>query len=371
MNLSKLFNQTKKPLYKALSLNPSVYQSKKFFNKEMDTIFKKAWIPVGYTNELIKNNVLSTNIGNKPIIITKDKNNKLKAFYNVCRHRGCKLINENKKTNLMVCPYHCWSYKLNGDLFKTPKYEPKPEENFCKSDYNLIPIPVQTFKNIITVNPNGNLSDVKDYYGGAYLDIKDYPLEDCRIIHSKKYKVNCNWKLLVDNFIEYYHLPSVHPSLTTVSGVNDHKCTQKGGKYIGFITDPLTKSGTPLDPGYIPNMPNIKKENANMSIFHALFPNQFYFLFPNHIFSIILQPISENYTIEHAVLMGHKDYINSNKEKFDEIWDFYDMVNKEDIAICEQVQEGILCDVYQGGKLVPRFESTIHRFHNMIIDHLE
>jgi len=372
MTFSNLFPQTRKSIKTALSLNPKFYKSSEIFQKELDTIFKKSWIPIGYTNQFQKSNIISTNIGKKPIILTKDKDDKIRGFYNVCRHRGCKLVKENQRKNVILCPYHKWSYKLNGDLMKTPKYEPE-KEDFDKKDFGLLPVDIDIFKNIIFANPDGNLKSTKsiDFYSGAYKDISDYPLEDCVIMNTKQYHVKCNWKLLVDNFIEYYHLPSVHPELTTVSGVDDHRCNQKEGKYIGFVTDPLTKSGTPLDYDYLPPMPGIKEKNKKIAIFHALFPNQFYFLFPNHIFSIILQPISPTYTIEHAVLMGHKDICKDNKEKFDEIWKFYDMVNNEDLEICEEVQKGIECDEYKGGKLVPRFESTIHRYHNMIIDYLK
>ena len=137
------------------------------------------------------------------------------------------------------------------------------------------------------------------------------------------------------------------------------------------MTDPLTNNDTPLDYDYLPPFPGIPKNNHQMAIFHAIYPNQFYFLFPHHIFSIILQPISPDYTIEHATLMGHSDITSKHMDKFEEIWKFYDKVNTEDLTICEQVQKGIKCDLYQGGKLVPKFEETIHRFHQMIIEDMK
>lgn len=91
----------------------------------------------------------------------------------------------------------------------------------------------------------------------------------------------------------------------------------------------------------------------------------FYFLFPNHLFSVIINPISATKSIEHAVLITEK---NSDPKWIDEVWNFYDEVNSEDLRICEDVNEGLECDVYTGGKIVPKYEATVHRYQKMIID---
>ena len=182
---------------------------------------------------------------------------------------------------------------------------------------------------------------------------------------------------MVDNFIEYYHLPAVHPELVKGSGMDEHQCTQKKGKYIGFKTDPLTEAGLPIDVSKKPvfstlnGYSKVSKEtsNANAAHFHALFPNMFYFLFPNHIFSIIVTPVSPMESIEKAVLMI-EDNTTPPVGWVNELFEFYDKVNKEDIEICEMVQQGLKCDQYLGGKLVPKYESTIHRYHKLLINEM-
>jgi choline monooxygenase len=363
-----MFSLTKRPIKRALSINPLVYKSKKIFKEEFNSIFKNSWVPIGYTNQFTKHNIIPSYFGNKPIIMTKNRENEISAFYNVCRHRGCKLVDKEKTSNLIVCPYHSWSYKLDGDLFKTPMYKPNKTE-FDKEKFGLFPLKIDTVNNMIFASDSeSDLPPAKKFYHGASQDLSDYPLQEGIITHQKKYTVNCNWKLLVDNFIEYYHLPAVHPELTQVSGVDNHHCTQKDGQYIGFITNPITNNNSPLDYDFLPPMKNIPEKNKKMAIFHAIFPNQFYFLFPNHMFSIILQPVSASKTIEHAVLISDADNYQKYPDKVDEIWDFYDMVNIQDLKICEKVQEGIECDDYLGGKLVPKYEDTIHRFHQMLIN---
>ena len=106
---------------------------------------------------------------------------------------------------------------MDGKLLTTPRFN---DQNFLKDNYNLFEIKTSIFKNIICLNFDNNCGDIYEHYGGVYDDIKNYPLEDCKIVRYKKYIINSNWKLLIDNFIEYYHLPSIHPKLVKISGMN-------------------------------------------------------------------------------------------------------------------------------------------------------
>ena len=372
----KTYSQTLQNIDTAMSINPMAYYSKDYYETEKLKIFKNGWIPVGYTNELNNNNIIASQIGETPILLTKDNNGKISAFHNVCRHRGCKLIEEDKKASMISCPYHKWSYKLDGSLIGTPLY--KENEHFKKKDYSLFPINIDINSNIIFGNLKDNAIPPPNIsMKSAFKLLNKYPLKNCRIVKTKEYRVKANWKLLVDNFIEYYHLPAVHPELVKGSGMDEHQCTQKKGKYIGFKTDPLTEAGLPIDVSKKPvfstlngySKVNKETSNANAAHFHALFPNMFYFLFPNHIFSIIVTPVSPTESIEKAILMI-EDNTTPPVGWVNELFDFYDKVNKEDIEICEMVQEGLKCDKYLGGKLVPKYESTIHRYHKLLINEM-
>ena len=96
-----------------------------------------------------------------------------------------------------------------------------------------------------------------------------------------------------------------------------------------------------------------------------LFPNMFIFLFPNYVFSVIIEPIGPKKSIEHSILLIEDE---ENKNIVNNLWNFYDKVNQEDINICQKVQQGLNCEIYEGGRMVPEYEATIHRFHKMIID---
>tara|TARA_B100001057_G_scaffold487288_1_gene569780 strand:+ start:630 stop:1796 length:1167 start_codon:yes stop_codon:yes gene_type:complete len=369
------YKQTLQHIDSAFSINPKAYTCPDYYKIEKKKIFKTGWIPIGYTNELNNNNIVSTNIGEIPIIMTRDKNDKISAFHNVCRHRGCKLIEDNKRASMISCPYHKWSYKLDGSLVGTPLFKTS-KKHFNKEQFSLFPVNIEVNNNIIFGNlKDDNVPSPKVSMKSAFKLLDNYPLEKCNVVKTKEYRVKANWKLLVDNFIEYYHLPAVHPELVKGSGMDEHVCTQKEGKYISFKTDPLTEAGLPIDVSKKPVFSTLngynknENNNSNAAHFHALFPNMFYFLFPNHIFSIIVSPISPTESLEKAVLMV-EDNAQTPIGWVNELFEFYDKVNKEDIEICEMVQKGLKSDMYLGGKLVPKYESTIHRYHKLLIDEM-
>jgi phenylpropionate dioxygenase-like ring-hydroxylating dioxygenase large terminal subunit len=141
--------------------------------------------------------------------------------------------------------------------------------------------------------------------GGVVTELADYPLSELVSVRSGTARPRANWKLLQENFMEYYHLPSVHPNLCAVSGVDEHKRRQARGQYVGFVTEPLSKGGTPIDPGVLPDFPGLPKTAKDTAVFHALFTNVFYFLLPSHMFVVRLEPVSPTETIEHADLLVH------------------------------------------------------------------
>jgi choline monooxygenase len=360
------------PTSKALTIHPSVYSNPFFFNIEKDIIFRRNWIPIGCINDynIEKSpNMYSKKIIDIPIIISNINNN-FKGYYNVCRHRGCKLLDKDKysKSGILSCPYHNWSYDTSkeGKLMKCYLYDNK---DIDINDYSLYPIKLGIHNNLLFCNlsPNNEIVDLEKYYGYAFKELDNYPLykkDTYKIVKKGYYDINANWKLLIDNFIEYYHLPKVHPKLVRNSKMESHICTQGNGHYIGFKTEPLTSSGLPIDVEKSPLFWGLNESYRNRATFHSLFPNMFYFLFPNHMFIVIVNPISPTKSREEAILITDK---NADKEWIEDLWKFYDEVNREDINICEKVQEGLGCKIYNGGRMIEKYEKTIHRFHKMLI----
>ena len=213
-----------------------------------------------------------------------------------------------------------------------------------------------------------------------------YPWDDMRTIKQFEYNIDANWKLVAENFIEYYHLPWVHPELCEVSSVANHLRRQGRGQYIGLCTYPLSYGGTPADPDAFTPFTGINPVDQEAAWFIQIFPNIAYFIYPHHVVSLITYPnLSENVgtTKEKMTFIMDKKYkeIYDNpkdddekkmKADIDELAGFYVLVNDQDIGAVENLQTGLqnTIDVYRGGRLSGKFEEPIYRFQNILIDYM-
>ena len=365
------YKNIRQSLNKTTTLNPVCYFDKDFFNVEQKQVFDKGWSCIGLTQQIKGHgDTFTSNLGNKPIFTTMNKDKQLNSFFNVCRHRAHTVVQKDGKYPTFMCPYHKWTYNLDGKLIKTPMFfddYSECEKQFNKNENSLFGLRTQTIANMIFATNNSEVPNIKTLMGDLEDKLKPYNLEKLHILRQKDYLINCNWKLLQENFMEYLHLPAIHPTLNKISKVSDHLRFQGPGQYVSFITKPLTTTGTVVDPGYIKDIPNLPEFNADMALFNQIFPNVFYFLLPSHLFIVMSFPLTEDKTLEKTFLLGLKE---NEEERVEELWDFYDMTNIEDIDACEQINHGIRCEMYQGGILSQKYEETINRFHNIFADHM-
>lgn len=385
------YAKTRLPIDEASTLPGAVYHDEDFAKLEQDRIWKSSWVAVAELADISESgDVRPANVGGAGIIITNWRG-KIHAFHNVCRHRGAQLVDEPcKKRNTILCPYHRWGYALTGKLMGTPAFDADemgkaiPEhirekfntnhvKDFDKKDMGLYPIEVDTALGMVFVNVNGDAPPLKEWLGDLLTLTEKYEealAEDLVVYHQKQYKVDSNWKLLIENFLEYYHLPAVHPALCDVSGVDEHDRRQGKGMYMGFGTFPLRQGGTALDPGRLPPFRGISEPDTESAYHICIFPNVFFSLYPDNFFRVILHPDGPNRTVENASMMSHKGALeHPDRDKFmAEIYAFWDNVNNEDINIVEKVQIGTASEEYKGGRFSFRFEETLHRFQNMVID---
>eukprot|EP00939_MAST-03C_sp_MAST-3C-sp1_P005008 g5008.t1 len=153
-------------------------------------------------------------------------------------------------------------------------------KDFDKKDYPLFKIRVETWGPYVFATDCEETPDLVQCLGDMVDHLAEYPLDELVVARSKTFAPEANWKLLMENFMEYYHLPAVHPELCLVSGVEEHSRRQGKGMNVGFVTYPMTRGGTPIDPGILPPLPGLEGPNAETAWFHAIFPNTFYFLMP-------------------------------------------------------------------------------------------
>ena len=374
----------------AFGMPPAAYADEAFFAAEQRRLFGRAWVGVALAAELAApGRLLVRSVGGRSVLLTRTGEG-IRGFLNSCRHRGTELAEADCDIGTTIrCPYHRWAYRTDGRLVSAPLFDSVPRQDFDRADWGLVPVRVETWGPVVfacldeRTPPLGNwLGDLADRMAG-------YGLEEWRPMaltapdsdgggsaaatSTCTFDVAANWKLLAENFAEYYHLGWVHPQLAKVSRVRDHYRYQGPGMYCGQTTTPV--SGDQRDDWLtLPPAVGLDRSDATSGRFVTLFPNVLLSVLPNHAFVVLLEPSAAGRTIEHcAFLFPPGPAIEPAPPPavvgaFEVTRRFWIEVNDEDIDICERAQRGLSRGGVPPGPLAPRFEEPVNRFHKMVAD---
>jgi len=385
------YDATRLPVDQASTLIPDAYTSPEFHALELDRIFGSSWVPVCVTDELAEpGSFVVVDVAGRSLIVCRNRAGELRAHHNVCRHRGTRLLDDERGQvkRFFQCPYHSWAYDLDGACLGTPLFTPEsgiPRDqqgifdmsevsSFDKSDYGLYPERVDTWASMVFVCLDPGAPSLADELGDLPERLAGYRLEEHRLLRRVEYEIAANWKLVAENFMEYYHLPWVHPGLVKVSPMKSHFRWQGTGMYMGFSTSPIAANAE--DGGWqgLPALSTLDDEDSISARFTWLFPSVAINALPNHTFLMLTQPTGPGRTKEVTYLLSHPDSIeragDSLERDVEGLLAFWDEVNREDIAIVERVQAGLADQAYTGGRMCYRFEEPVHRYQNMVIDRI-
>jgi len=369
-----------KPIAESHGLPNECYISEEYTKIERKKLFEDKWVVVGAASSLPKiGDAKPFNLLNLPIIILRDKKNKIRVFHNVCSHRGYKIMQKPCKIkNVIRCPYHSWSYDTDGTLVATPhiggmnKHE---TDKFDKSINGLKEIRSYVWLDLIIINISNNEIAFKEYIKPlSDRWAKFWSLEDRKLIsHSNDYgyfnlKAKCNWKFAIENYCESYHLPWVHPGLNAYSKIEDHYHIQGlPNRFAGqgtVVYNPRLKGKEKF-----PCFPNWQKDKEHIAEYVALFPNVMMGIHKDHYYAYWLEPVNHKYTIEHMEIyyVGEKA---ANSKKFKSIrkqnHKLWKGVQSEDVHIIEGMQEGRSSPSYNGGNFSPIMDNPTHHFHKWV-----
>ena len=237
------------------------YYEDEFLDQEKSEIFLKEWQLVG-SHSQIKNpgDVLVAEIANNPIIVSRQKDNTLKGFYNVCQHRGGPLAYENCSLSKLQCKYHGWVYDLNGSL-KSARGFKSSELNI--NDYNLTPVKIAEWMGQVFVNLSSNPVDLGSQIDEIRTLVSPIDFSNYTFKFRESYEINCNWKVYMDNFLEGFHIPFVHPELNKVIDYKSYKTE---------IYDRFSLQWCPLDSELSPYGKSPTPEE-NKAFYFTIFPN--------------------------------------------------------------------------------------------------
>jgi choline monooxygenase len=377
---------TRRPVSLAETLLPDAYTSEAFFGLERERVFGTGWVAVGCSSALHEpGDVLVADVAGRSVFVVRKQDGALRAFYNVCRHRGTQLLapGECRVKRFIRCPYHSWAYDHDGRCVGTPLFTgsdiPADQQAafdmsdvaaFDRADYGLLEVAVDAWGPLVFVSLESDPGPLSEHLGDLPARTAGYRLDEWELARTAEYEIAANYKLVAENFMEYYHLPWVHPGLVKVSPIEAHHRWQGTGMYVGFCTSPIAPDTD--DGGWqrgLAPIGGLSADDAVSARFVWLFPNVAVNILPNHLFIIHARPVAPGLTRETTYLLTHRESAGS-EEAIEALVRFWDQVNREDIAIVERVQAGLESTPFPGGRLCYRFEEPVHRFQNMVIDRM-
>ena len=357
-----------RPIDEAFGLPAECYVDEDFFQLEQQQVFRGGWVAVGFVDAVADvGQTIAREVGGRSVIVTRNKAGELRAFLNACRHRGTELVDQDCLVDGVIrCPYHRWGYDLDGTLVATPMFDAVPVKNFDRADFGLHAVAVEAFAGVLWVSLDPTVAPLRECMGDLCDRLAGYRLDSWQLRETADIEINANWKLISENYQEYYHLGWVHPDLAKVSRVQDHYRYQGPGQYCGQTTSPVSSDDRD-DWATLPAPAWLNESDASSGRFVAMFPNVLLSVLPNHVFIMILEPIAPGKTIEHTGFLL-PDPASIEPAALTATRSFWLDVNNEDIDIVERGQRGLTSGGYTPGRLSPRFEEPLNRFHKMLAD---
>jgi phenylpropionate dioxygenase-like ring-hydroxylating dioxygenase large terminal subunit len=324
---------------------------------EQERIFRRSWQYVGHVGEVAEpGSFNATRAGDVPVVLVRDQVGTLRAFLNVCRHRGSIVCEGTGSRSTLQCPYHAWTYALDGSLLRAPRAE--RERGIETDELGLVALRLESWGPFVFVSPDPDapplaelLEDVPAHIASAGVDV-----DALRFARRTESELEANWKLCAENFLECYHCPTAHPGFSAVVDVSpDSYLLDVSGGRMSQVGPQRTEPRGSFDP----------RGEVGRGQFHLLFPNTV----------VNVMPGRPNLSIGPIVPVGpertHRflDYFvaaDADQAWIDELLSFDAEVGAEDTRLVERVQRGVRTGLLDGGRLLPESERLVAHFQRLV-----
>lgn len=342
----------------ALTMPGEYYTSPSIFAEEQDRIFATSWHCAGRASSLAKpgDYVLRT-VAGESLIILRDRSGSLRAYFNVCRHRGTRLCDapSGELSETIQCPYHAWTYTLDGRLIGAPHMG--AVEGFDKRDYPLHAAALAEWEGFVFVNVAKEPAPFEQAFAPMIGRLARFGLESLAVGHRVTYEVQANWKLVFQNYSECLHCPTIHPQLAAVlpyqSGANDLADGSFLGGYMEIVepNESATMSGRACGRLLHASLPADERRRA---YYYSLMPNLLLSVHPDYANYYVVTPLAADRTLVESEWMFNPEAANDATFNPDDAIRFWDVTNRQDWHIVEQSQLGISSRRYAPGPYSPR-----------------
>ena len=339
---------------KAWTLESRFYRDPAVLDAERENIFASTWQVVGRAAQLANpGDFFTLELAGEPLLLVRDSESRLRGFYNVCRHRAGPPAGGCGSRKVFRCGYHGWTYSLDGKLITAPEME--GVEEFQHDEFGLRPIHTAEWGGLVFVNLAQRPQPLLDFLGEMPKQAARYGFERMRFFARRDYVMECNWKAYIDNFLEGYHLPSVHPGLNKELDY---------GSYVTENYPTYTRQVSPLRSDSGDGQRRYKQTTgSDVADYFWIFPNWMVNCYPDNVSLNIVRPLGPEKCV--AVFEWYFPEEAFATDLPQKTVDFSDSVQIEDGHICEVVQRNLRSRSYQRGRYSVKQERCLHHFHEL------
>ena len=346
----------KAPLAEAHTIPAPWYFDPRIADLERHRVFSRTWQAIGRAAQVAEpGQFITTELAGEPIVAVRGTDGVLRAFFNVCRHHAAAVVMETHgHAEHLRCPYHGWTYGLDGALKGMTEFEGVCD--FDRAKNGLVPIRVSVWENLVFVNLDPHAESLEDFLGGLAARVKPLGLDKLQFVERRSYELKCNWKVYVDNFLDGgYHVPHAHKGLN--SGIDYVKYTIENQDRFCVQSTPLKQSSEDADVA--------ATRRGDMGHYFWLYPNFMLNWYEGYLDTNLVLPLAQDrclviFDFYFAKTGGDASEYNRQSISVSH------RVQEEDVWLCEAVQRGLNSQAYVAGRLSVRREAGEHLFHRLL-----
>ncbi len=359
MNIPRDAYQVEPDIGRAWTLPATLYLDANVFAAEKEKIFSRTWQVVGHVSQTSNpGDYFTTELVGEPLVFVRGLDGKLRGFYNVCRHRAGPPAEGCGSRKLFRCAYHGWTYGLDGALISATEIE--EVEGFRLEDFALVPVRTEEWFNFIFVNLDPQAPPLRESLGELPGQAEKFPFAKLKLFERRTYDMKCNWKTYVDNYLEGYHLPSVHPSLNRELDYNAYTVEPYARHVRQFSPIRGAQPGDATPRRYQESRQDLTTD------YFWIFPNWMLNCYPDNVSLNIVLPVEAERSL--AIFEWYLPEVDHATPAAKASVEFSDQIQMEDIAICEAVQKNLRSRSYSRGRFSVKQEKGVHAFHRMFAD---
>jgi choline monooxygenase len=344
------------PLDHAYTLPASWYVDQHIAELERQSTFGHSWQVVGRAEQLQRpGQFVTAELAGEPLLVVRGKDNQLRAFYNVCRHHAAAVVTEDEgSASMFRCPYHGWSYGLDGSLKGAPEFE-----GVCEFDHaqnGLVHVQVELWEQFVFVNLDPRARPLSDFLGRLVQRVVPLGLSSLHFLERRSYGLDCNWKVFVDNYLDGgYHVPHLHKTLNSLLEYK-HYTIEIGERYC-LQSSPMVASTVDAATSAL--------RTGDRAWYFWQYPNFMMNLYADYMDTNLVVPDgADRCTVIFDFYFDDVSAVAAERNR--QSIAFGERVNDEDVGICKAVQRGLHSRAYGAGRLSVRREAGEHLFHRLL-----